>query len=58
MGAAPWNAQGEASGLLITGRVIGQSMSVALSGTVFAASLSPVLIHFLVPTGKLYLKLK
>jgi EmrB/QacA subfamily drug resistance transporter len=37
MGAAPQEAQGEASGLLATGRVIGQSMSVALSGTVFAA---------------------
>src|SRR2546426_11760625 len=37
MGAAPRNAQGEASGLLATGRVIGQSMSVALVGTVFAA---------------------
>ena len=37
MGAAPRNAQGEASGLLATGRVIGQSMSVALGGTIFAA---------------------
>jgi len=37
MGAAPRSAQGEASGLLATGRVIGQSMSVALTGTVFAA---------------------
>ena len=37
MGAAHVNAQGEASGLLATGRVIGQSMSVALTGTVFAA---------------------
>ena len=37
MGAAPRDAQGEASGLLATGRVIGQSMSVALVGTVFAA---------------------
>ena len=37
MSAAPNNAQGEASGLLATGRVIGQSMSVALTGTVFAA---------------------
>ena len=37
MGAAPQNAQGEASGLLATGRVLGQSMSVALVGTVFAA---------------------
>lgn len=37
MSAAPRNAQGEASGLLATGRVFGQSMSVALTGTVFAA---------------------
>jgi len=37
MGVASHNAQGEASGLLATGRVIGQSMSVALTGTVFAA---------------------
>jgi EmrB/QacA subfamily drug resistance transporter len=36
MGAAPRNEQGEASGLLATGRVIGQSLSVALVGTVFA----------------------
>ncbi len=35
MGAASQNEQGEASGLLATGRVIGQSMSVALTGTVF-----------------------
>jgi len=37
MGAAPRNAQGEASGILATGRVMGQSISVALTGTVFAA---------------------
>jgi EmrB/QacA subfamily drug resistance transporter len=37
MGAAPRNEQGEASGLLATGRVIGQSLSVALTGTIFAA---------------------
>jgi EmrB/QacA subfamily drug resistance transporter len=37
MGAAPQEAQGEASGLLATGRVVGQSISVALTGTVFAA---------------------
>jgi len=37
MGAAPHEKQGEASGLLATGRVIGQSLSVALIGTVFAA---------------------
>lgn len=38
MSAAPQKAQGEASGLLATGRVIGQSMSVALTGSIFAAS--------------------
>ncbi|HEY4389460.1 MAG TPA: MFS transporter [Ktedonobacteraceae bacterium] len=37
MGAARREAQGEASGLLATGRVIGQSLSVALAGTIFAA---------------------
>ncbi len=35
MSAASQNEQGEASGLLSTGRVIGQSLSVALTGTVF-----------------------
>lgn len=37
MGAAPRDKQGEASGLLATGRVIAQSTSVALAGTIFAA---------------------
>jgi EmrB/QacA subfamily drug resistance transporter len=37
MGAAPPRAQGVASGILATGRVIGQSLSVALAGAVFAA---------------------
>lgn len=37
MGAAPANRQGLASGLLATGRVIGQSLSVAFAGAVFAA---------------------
>jgi EmrB/QacA subfamily drug resistance transporter len=37
MGAASQKAQGEASGLLATGRVLGQSLSVALTGTVFVA---------------------
>jgi MFS family permease len=35
MGAAPPNRQGVASGFLSTGRVIGQSISVALSGAIF-----------------------
>lgn len=37
MGSAPRDQQGSASGFLATGRVIGQSLSVALAGTVFAA---------------------
>jgi EmrB/QacA subfamily drug resistance transporter len=36
MNAAPGGAQGEASGLLVTGRVVGQSLSVALAGAMFA----------------------
>lgn len=37
MGAAPRNQQGAASGFLATGRVVGQSISVALAGAIFAA---------------------
>jgi EmrB/QacA subfamily drug resistance transporter len=37
LGSAPSNRQGLASGLLATGRVIGQSLSVALAGAVFGA---------------------
>lgn len=37
MAAAPRSQQGEASGLLGTGRAIGQSLSVALAGAVFGA---------------------
>jgi EmrB/QacA subfamily drug resistance transporter len=37
MGAAPREQQGVASGFLATGRVIGQSLSVALAGAVFAS---------------------
>jgi EmrB/QacA subfamily drug resistance transporter len=36
MGAAPTDEQGIASGLLSTGRVIGQALSVALAGTIFS----------------------
>jgi EmrB/QacA subfamily drug resistance transporter len=36
LGSAPPNRQGLASGLLATGRVIGQSLSVAFAGAVFA----------------------
>jgi EmrB/QacA subfamily drug resistance transporter len=37
LGAAPRDQQGAASGFLATGRVVGQSLSVALAGAVFAA---------------------
>jgi EmrB/QacA subfamily drug resistance transporter len=36
LGAAPADQQGVAGGLLATGRVLGQSLSIALSGAVFA----------------------
>ncbi len=36
MGSAPRKQQGSASGFLATGRVVGQSVSVALSGAIFA----------------------
>jgi EmrB/QacA subfamily drug resistance transporter len=36
MNAAPANEQGESSGLLATARVVGQSLSVALAGAIFA----------------------
>ena len=37
MGSAPRNRQGVASGFLATGRVMGQSISVALAGAIFAS---------------------
>jgi hypothetical protein len=37
MGSAPRDAQGIASGFLATGRVIGQSVSVALAGAIFTS---------------------
>ncbi|QBD80272.1 DHA2 family efflux MFS transporter permease subunit [Ktedonosporobacter rubrisoli] len=36
LGAAPRNEQGSASGFLATGRTMGQSVSVALAGAIFA----------------------
>jgi predicted MFS family arabinose efflux permease len=36
MNAAPGTARGEASGLMTTGRVLGQSLSVAVAGAIFA----------------------
>jgi EmrB/QacA subfamily drug resistance transporter len=36
LGSAPRNQQGSASGFLATGRTMGQSLSVALSGAIFA----------------------
>lgn len=38
MGAAPRNQQASAGGILATGRVVGQSLSVAVAGAIFAAS--------------------
>jgi EmrB/QacA subfamily drug resistance transporter len=38
MNAAPAGEQGESSGLFATGRVVGQSLSVAIAGTIFASS--------------------
>lgn len=37
MGAAPPGQQGSAAGFLATGRVVGQSISVALAGAIFAS---------------------
>ncbi|HLI09101.1 MAG TPA: MFS transporter [Ktedonobacteraceae bacterium] len=37
MGAAPRTMQGSAAGFLATGRVVGQSVSVALAGAIFAS---------------------
>ncbi len=37
MGAAPREQQGSASGFLATGRVVGQSVSVALAGAIFTS---------------------
>jgi EmrB/QacA subfamily drug resistance transporter len=37
MNAAPADEQGESSGLLATGRVLGQSLSVALAGAIFSS---------------------
>jgi hypothetical protein len=36
MNAAPNDSHGEASGVLTTGRVVGQSLSIALAGAMFA----------------------
>jgi EmrB/QacA subfamily drug resistance transporter len=37
MGAAPRDRQGVAAGVLATGRVVGQSLSIAMAGALFAA---------------------
>jgi len=37
MGSAPRNQQGVASGMLATARVVGQALSVAVAGAVFAS---------------------
>jgi EmrB/QacA subfamily drug resistance transporter len=50
LGATPRAEQGQASGILATGRIVGQSLSVALAGAVFAslggASAGMTLISF------------
>jgi EmrB/QacA subfamily drug resistance transporter len=51
MGAAPRQKQGAASGILATGRVVGQSLSVALAGAVFAASGGAAAGNLLVTRG-------
>lgn len=51
MGAAPRNRQGVASGFLATGRVVGQSISVALAGAIFT-SLGGSLAGALLAQGK------
>jgi hypothetical protein len=59
MNAAPASEQGESSGLLATGRVLGQSLSVALAGAIFAGlggaeagrSLLEAKTHFLAVEG-------
>ena len=42
LGAAPRSQQGVASGILATGRVVGQSLSVALAGAVFGSFGGPL----------------
>jgi hypothetical protein len=42
---APGGEQGEASGVLGTGRIVGQSLSVAIAGAVFFATLSQVSVN-------------
>jgi hypothetical protein len=37
LGSAPKEQQGSASGFLATGRVVGQSLSVALAGAIFSS---------------------
>ena len=56
MNSAPAGEQGEASGLLATGRVLGQSLSVALAGAIFtglggAAAGRALLTAHAVPAG-------
>src|SRR5579885_1385962 len=53
MGAAPRGQQGVAAGFLATGRVVGQSLSVALAGAVFASFGGALAGHILVTTQRL-----
>jgi EmrB/QacA subfamily drug resistance transporter len=52
MGAAPPSEQGIASGVLATGRVIGQSLSVALAGSVFTSFGAPAAGTLLATQGQ------
>ncbi len=54
MGAAPRNRQGVASGFLATGRVTGQSISVALAGAIFT-SMGGAVAGALLSTGARHL---
>jgi EmrB/QacA subfamily drug resistance transporter len=53
MGAAPRQLQGSAAGFLATGRVVGQSLSVALAGAIFASLGGALAGHILVTTQRL-----
>lgn len=53
MGAAPRQLQGSAAGFLATGRVVGQSLSVALAGAIFASLSGSVAGHILVSGQRL-----
>jgi MFS family permease len=51
MGAAPRDQLGSASGFLATGRVVGQSLSVALTGAIFTSQGGATAGHILATAG-------